>query len=419
MSTVGALVTLLTPLQLLLTLKVAAVAGDDAAGAFGLITGAGAVFALVANPIAGRISDRTAARFGRRRTWILTASLAGSLALLAQAFTTQVWQVGLVWFLTQALVNFQLAATTALFADQVPVARRGTFSGVIGFAVALGPLVGLGAVSGISNPVAQWGIVGAIAVVLGVGAVILIRDPQHPRPAGQTRLSALDLVKSLWLNPRAHPAFGWAWLVRFLLSCGYASGSYNAFFLMQRLGLPSDRVSGAVLTMSVLTFGMLAVTSAVAGHISDRLRRQKPFVIAAGVVGAGALVLMSTASTLGVTYVATSLVGFGIGMFNAIDNAMCIRLLPSSENVGKDLGIINLANTLPQSVVPFVAPFLLGLGGFPVLYCTLAVVALAGSLAVLRLPEIGREGDPRWAVITRAGVPAPAAAPEPAHQKES
>jgi hypothetical protein len=39
-------------------------------------------------------------------------------------------------------------------------------------------------------------------------------------------------------------------------------------------------------------------------------------------------------------------------------------------------------------------------------YSTLAVIACAGAAAVLHLPEIGREGDPRWAVITRTGTAA-------------
>jgi hypothetical protein len=45
---------------------------------------------------------------------------------------------------------------------------------------------------------------------------------------------------------------------------------------------------------------------------------------------------------------------------------------------------------------------MLALGGFSALYILLAVLGILGALAVLRLPEIGNEGDPRWAVITRA-----------------
>lgn len=406
LSNSGALIALFTPLQLLLTLKLTAIAGPGAAAAFGVITGLGALFALVANPLAGRISDRTAARFGRRRTWMLAGAVTGSLVVLAHSFATEVWQVAVIWCATQAVFNFQLAATGALFADQVPATRRGTVSGVIGLAAAIGPLAGIAAVSSMTDTVAQWGTVAGISVVLGVLAVVLLRDPQHPRPAGQAGLNAVELLKSYWLNPRKHPAFGWAWVVRFLLTCGYASGTYTAFFVMDRFGVAPADVGGVVLTVSMLNVALLALTSVVVGPISDRMRRQKPFVIAAGVLAAGALVLMSTASTLGFVYIAAAMLGVGIGFFLAIDGAMCVRMLPSFDDAGKDLAIINLANTLPQSVVPLIAPFLLALGGFSAVYVTLAVIALAGAVAVLRLPEIGHEGDPRWALITRTSTPA-------------
>ncbi|MDZ4046342.1 MAG: MFS transporter [Rhodoglobus sp.] len=400
-SNVGALVALLTPLQLLLTLQVTRIDGANAAAAFGFITGIGALFALVANPLAGRISDRTAARFGRRRTWILTGALGGSLVVFAHSFTTEIWQVAIIWAATQTLFNFQQAATSALLADQVPANRRGTVSGTVGLAAALGPLLGIAAVSSISDPFIQWGIVAGIAAVLGVVAVILLKDPQHVPVPGQAGLNLVELAKSFWLNPRKHPAFGWAWIVRFLITCAYASGTYNAFYLMDRFGVAPEEVGGYVLIMSLLTVVLLAVTSVTAGLISDKIRRQKPFVIVSGLLAAVSLVLLAIAPNLEAVYFAVALLGVGTGMFFSIDSAMCVRVLPSSENAGKDFAIINMANTIPQSFVPFIAPFLLGVGGFAALYIALAALAVLGALAVLRLPEIGREGDPRWAVITR------------------
>ncbi|BDI22333.1 MFS transporter [Herbiconiux sp. L3-i23] len=405
-SNVGALIALLTPLQLLLTLQTTRIAGDGAAAAFGVITGVGALFALVANPLAGRISDRTAARFGRRRTWILTGAIGGALAVFALGFTTEIWQVVIVWSITQTLFNFQQAATSALLADQVPPLRRGTVSGFIGLAAALGPLLGIAAVSAITDPLVQWGVIAVVSVVLGLLAVALLRDPQHVPAQGQAGLGLVELLKSFWLNPRKHPAFGWAWLVRFLITCAYASGTYNAFYLMDRFGIAPEAVGGAVLLLSLISVGLLAVTSVVAGPISDRLRRQKPFVVAAGVLAAGSLVLLALAPSLEIVYLAVGVLGVGTGLFFSIDSALCVRVLPSAENAGKDFAIINMANTIPQSFVPFIAPFLLAVGGFTALYVTLALFGILGALAVLRIPEIGWEGDSRWAQITRAVSPA-------------
>lgn len=407
-SNIGALIALLTPLSLLLTLHLTRIAGPEAAAAFGLVTGLGALFALFANPLGGRLSDRTVARFGRRRTWILTGGISGGLVVGTLAFTTEVWQVVVVWCVVQTLFNFQQAATSALLADQVPALRRGTVSGFIGLAAAVGPLLGLTIVSMIGDPVVQWLTLSVIAIVLAVLAVVILRDPQHRPAEGQRRLDFVELLKSFWLNPVKHPAFGWAWLVRFLITCVYASGTYNAFLLLQRFGVSEEEVGGQVLLLSMISVGLLAATSVVAGIVSDRLRRQKPFVIAAGAIGAAGLVIMAFAGEIAFIYLATVFIGIGMGLFFSIDSALCVRVLPSSENAGKDFAIINMANTIPQSFVPFIAPFLLGIGSFTALYLVLAVFGIAGALLVLRLPELGREGDPRWALITRGVVRADA-----------
>ena len=42
---------------------------------FGLVTGVGALAALVANPLIGLSSDRTTSRFGRRHPWTLAGAV--------------------------------------------------------------------------------------------------------------------------------------------------------------------------------------------------------------------------------------------------------------------------------------------------------------------------------------------------------
>jgi MFS family permease len=402
LSQVSFYIALLTPLQLLLTLKLTALAnGGDATGAFGLVTGSGALVALVCNPIAGRISDRTRLRFGRRRTAITVGVLVGAAALVAVSAATQLWQIVLLWCLVQAVFNLQYAANNALVADQVPPNRRGGVSGLVGLTIAVGPLLGLG----IANAVpaasgAQWWVISAVAVVLALLAVALLRDP--PTTAPRPRLDVREIAKTFWLNPWKHPAFGWAWLVRFLITCAYGSGSYNAFFLIQHFGISTKAVGGIVLTLSLVSVVGLAIASVIAGYVSDAVGRQKPFVVAAGILAGIALVILAFAPNLGVVYIATGLLGLGTGMFFAIDLAMCVRVLPSEADAGKDLAIINIANSLPQSLVPFIAPLLLGIGSYSALFLFLAALGVLGAIAVVRVPELGKEhGGSRAAVITR------------------
>ncbi|QTR04583.1 MFS transporter, partial [Saccharothrix algeriensis] len=52
-------------------LRVAEVDPDGKERSLGLIVALGALVAVVANPLFGRLSDRTTSRFGRRRPWLI------------------------------------------------------------------------------------------------------------------------------------------------------------------------------------------------------------------------------------------------------------------------------------------------------------------------------------------------------------
>jgi hypothetical protein len=45
-------------------------------------------------------------------------------------------------------------------------------------------------------------------------------------------------------------------------------------------------------------------------------------------------------------YLFAGIAGFGYGVYNAIDQALNVSVLPNPDEAGKDLGILNLANTL-------------------------------------------------------------------------
>ena len=219
----------------------------------------------------------------------------------------------------------------------------------------------------------------------------------------------LDLVKSFWLSPRKHPAFGWAWAVRFLVTCTGAATTYTALLLINRFHYDPQEVAQPVLLLTLLYGVLLIIFSTVGGVLSDKLQRQKPFVMAAGVIAAIALVIMGLAPSVGVLFIATGILGVGAGVFLSVDLALSVRMLPNPENVGKDIAVMALANTLPSSVVPFIAPLFLLVGGYTALYVGLAVFGLVGAVLVTRLPELGHEGNPRWALITKV-APEPVAA---------
>ncbi|HEY0260752.1 MAG TPA: MFS transporter [Lacisediminihabitans sp.] len=390
------------PVNLLLATHLTRIAGPAATAAFSIVTGIGGLAALIANPLGGRISDRTTTRFGRRRTWILTGGIGAAILLLAMVFTTQVWQVALAWALILVLVSFQQAANNALAADQIAPKRRGAVSGVIAVVSLGGPVVGFALVSIVaSNPVLQWVLLSVLSAAGVVIAVVVARDPQHRMPNDAPRLGLGLILRSYWVSPRQHPAFAWAWAVRFLLSAAWAANTYFSFVLLQRFHVPTEEVSPMILVTTLIGIVCLGVMAWLTGWLSDKIHRQKPFVVGGGIVLAVGLVVMAFTPSIPVMFVGVAIMSLGFGGFMATDFALCIRMLPDPEESGKDFAVLNIAQTLPTSVVPFIAPALLAIGGFPAFFGGLAVLGVLGAIAVIRIPDIGQEGDPRFAAITR------------------
>ena len=78
----GVYMALLTPVMVSMAFKVDHLVGAEAAPAqLGMVMGVGALFALICNPLAGRLSDRTTSRLGMRRPWILGGAIVGPAAL--------------------------------------------------------------------------------------------------------------------------------------------------------------------------------------------------------------------------------------------------------------------------------------------------------------------------------------------------
>ncbi|MGA6227654.1 MFS transporter [Streptomyces umbrinus] len=354
------------------------------------------------SPVAGRISDRTRTRLGRRRPWILTGTLLTALALVIMPNTTEVWQVVLLWCGVAVVTNLQGAAHNAVIADQVDEGRTGGVSGLVGLATALGPLLGVVLANAAPGGRAdQWAAIALVAVLAGILAFLLLRET--PTNAPKPPLNLRTMALTFWLDPRKHPAFGWAWLVRLLIGCAYASVAFSAFYLMERFDISKEELTGVTLRLVVLSIACVIVSTVVAGYLSDLVRRQKPFVVFAGVTAAVSLTMMAWTSDMSVVYVAVAGMGLSTGTFLSVDFALSVRVLPDKDDAAKDLAIFNVASKLPESLVPFMGPALLALGGYTALFLFLGAAGLLGALACFRLPEVGREHETsRWsAPITR------------------
>jgi MFS family permease len=79
----------------------------------------------------------------------------------------------------------------------------------------------------------------------------------------------------------------------------------------------------------------------------------------------------------------------GFGVYVAVDVALITQVLPAAASRARDLGVLNIANTLPQLVGPVVAATLISqVGGYRGLFAGAAALTLFGGGLVTRIRSV-------------------------------
>ncbi|GGQ49561.1 MFS transporter [Couchioplanes caeruleus subsp. azureus] len=376
------------PLQVLLPQQAEEVAGAGKATALGIVTGVGALVAVVAGPLAGALSDATTARTGRRHTWTAVGALTGLAGLVLLSGQHTLLGLTLCWCLAQAGLNLLQAGITAIVPDRTPVGQRGRVSGWVGLAQSSGVVLGVLLVTAVVTGVdAGYLLTGAVVVLAAAPFVLLTRDPPVPAELAP-RFTARSVLTAFRFRPGEAPDFAWAWATRFLVQLGNAMATlYLLYFLRDRVRHP-DAEQGLLLLVLVYTAGTL-LTVVAGGVVSDRTGRRKPPVVLSGYVMAAAAVLLALWPTWPGAVVAAALLGLGFGVYLSVDQALITQVLPDARERARDLGIINIANSAPQVLGPAVAfPIVAYLGGYPVLFLSVAAVTVLGSVLVTRIRSV-------------------------------
>ncbi|MDQ0940015.1 MFS family permease [Streptomyces sp. V1I1] len=384
LANLGLFMAFLTPIQILLAEQIDALDPSGKEIALGWTTGVGALVAVVANPLAGALSDRTGGRFGRRRPWILGGAVLGAVGLAVTAAQTTVLGVALGWCLAQLGLNAMLAGTNAVVPDQVPVRQRAAVSGFIGIPMTLGLVVGALLVTMVVTGIATGYLLLAVLTVLcALPFVLFVPDPQVPVSARES-----VRLKDFWVSPRAYPDFGWAWLTRFLVMLGNAMGTLYLLYFLKEAVRYADPDEGVLILTLLYTAGVV-VTAMAGGVVSDRLGRRKALVAVGSAVMAAASLLLTFWHTWPVAMGAAALLGLGFGLYIAVDQALITQVLPRAGDRAKDLGVINIANSAPQVLGPaLAAPIVAYAGGYAGLYLTSTVVTVLGGVLVWKIRSV-------------------------------
>ncbi|WP_312167969.1 MFS transporter [Microbacterium sp.] len=375
--------------SILLPARIALTNPDEKVQLLALITGISAVVALLANVIFGTLSDHTRTRFGARSPWILGGAVATALLLIPVSLAEGFGWLTFWWCLATAAINATAASVAAILPDRVPHHRRATIAALIGIGLLLGHAVGavVGSIFA-ERTTLGFQVVGGLFVVLAVATVIIAPDFSN-LDSSRVRIRIAEVTASFRF-PRHAPDFYWVLWGRLVLVLGYFMvNGFQLYIFTDYVGMTEADAAAAVRLNSMIFLGTALIGAAIAGPFSDRLRRRKlPVILASVLAVIAAAAPMLSSDHQGMIWFAI-IGGVAFGSYYAVDAALTSEVLPSDESRGRDLGILNIANTGGQALAPAASAALVavGFGFFPVFIGAMAFCAL-GALCIAPIKSV-------------------------------
>jgi len=364
-----------------------------------MVVGISGLAIVVFSPLGGFIADKTTVKMGRRRFWMVAGSIGGLVSMLIFAYAPSIPILIIGFCLAQFFYGMVSLSCYAVVPEQVEPERFGRVSGLFGAAAPIFVIIGqisLGVFAEV--PVQQKLIVIAIIQVIGgILAALLIKDTQFTRSKDEKKKGFSEGFKNFYPSIKKYPEYSWALLTKLFINVTNAGLGMLALFYIMRFHLGEADIM-RVMAYQAPAIMLMVVAGIVGGFLSDKIKKQKPFVMGAALVTGICMIAFAFSGSVTFVVVGNFFFNFGFGMYGAVDNALVNRILPSRENTGKDIAIMNATVQLSSSIVTFLAPLLIGLGaklmgddGYTFFFLMLAGFSVLSALVVLPIPEIGQE----------------------------
>lgn len=367
----GGVIAFLPLLSLLLPIKVEAVAGDDRLSVLTAAVLVGAVAASGGNILFGWLSDVAVERGRGRRSVAAGGLVLTALAYAAVAFAaTPVAIVAAIGFF-QFAVNALLAPMYAIMADEIPDSHKRTAGGLLALGHPLGAAVSALLVF---YPLAEgWRLaIVACAVALTVAPLLTSRT----RPVVDTAPAPEQVLRRDLVI---------AWSARLLVQIAGAVMSTFLLYYFESVvpGAPRAAAAATVGQVMLVCYLLPLPVAVLIGRWSDRTGRARPFLVGAAAASSLGLIAMALAGDWTAAALAFALYSTGWSVFLALHSGFSMQLLPDPRRRGRDLGLLNLTNTLPQLIGPAMTWLLATPHDFDAALLALAVLTACGALAIL------------------------------------
>ena len=368
---------------------------------FGVCAGIGSFAIVILSPLGGWISDRTYVSMGRRRFWILVGSVCGSSCMYLFAKSESIAMLTASWIAAQFFYGMVTTSCFSVVPEQVDQEKFGRVSGLVGAApplfVMLGSMVVMGYFSAapIQDKILM---IAGTQIVAGIITVLMIIEPPTEKPEIDHTADAENKSakkESFYPSIKKYPEYTLALLTKLFINFTNAGLSMTTLFYIARFHMDEKSIFELNALMSS-GIALMVASGILGGFLSDKVKKQKPFVILSALVTGLCMVAFAFSHNVTLIIVANFIFNFGFGMYNAVDNALVNRILPSKKNYAKDISIMNVTTQLTSSLVNFIAPVLIAVGasmfgddGYTFFFLVLAGFAILSAIVVFPIPEIG------------------------------
>jgi len=362
----------------------------------GILTFSGLALAIIVQPAAGAISDRSGFRWGRRRPYILAGVFISVLLLPTFSLAQSIFAVFVIYCCLQISSNVAHGPWQGLIPDLVPGTKRGIASGVKGIFEVLGAVIGIQLTGYILSDrfiaeedtkiLLSVAIIAAIMIIAMLATVLTVRE--GPAAGGEKGSPLPALVKTFTINVRAQRSFIFFLLSRLLFLMPLVILRTFGLYYFRDIALVADPVATAADLTMVVGICLLVVVYP-AGHLSDWIGR-RPILMISGLIAALAFVMLLVLHEYVYILIAGGLLGVANGGFMSVNWAMATDLVPDGEEA-RYLGLTNLATagasalaTIAGPVIDFFNRYTANLG-YQVVFVVCIVLLVISSLLVLKI----------------------------------
>ena len=365
----------------------------------GLLTFTGLLLAMIIQPVAGTISDRSTFHWGRRRPYILLGTAVALLFLPGIGFAWDYAAIFIIYCLLQISANTTQGPYQAFIPDLVPEGKRGLASGMKGLLEIVGGIALIYPIALFMDryfagegSIWLWTVLVMLAIVLLGAMVAPVLTVKEQPVSGKPQPPLLTtFYQTFNTDVRQNRNFIWFLISRLLVFMAFTTIQQFALnFLQDVIGVTNPAEATARFSIVAVT-GMLAVVY-LTGYFSDKIGR-KPIAVTAALLGAIGIAILFMYQSYGAMLVAAGIIGIALGAFNSTNWALATDLITKGEEA-RYLGLANMATAggaalarLIGLVIDFFNNYTPNLG-YQVMLGACFVYFVAGSTLLLKIKKV-------------------------------